>query len=319
MNVFEHLGLPANHRTGKFITQHVKNFDEVPDSKKAWPLFAQIKKDGVYALVVKTSHGTKIFSRTGKHYTNIDNLEKKIDDYEHGHVHGMDNAVYIAELCNTCCSLEKLSGMVNPNRKKELDEKQGYLMKHTYLEYHDTLSLEAFKDGYSFVPYVERHFCLRCDLPSEFVALGLQVVNTEEEARSYAREAIADGEEGIVLKQYATGLSDWEAGHKGYRMMKIVRGVDYDLLCTGVEEGTGKYEVKLANLLFRWKDGKTVKCMLGKGWTHDMAEEMWNAYIDFDAPIGMTFQVYALQESSKGLLRLPKVGEARHDKDEPDI
>ena len=116
--------------------------------------------------------------------------------------------------------------------------------------------------------------------------------------------------------------------------MKKVRGVDYDLLCIGYEEGTGKYKGKVANLIFQWKDGKTIKCMLGKGWTHDMAEDMFkaiqvsqNIYSDFAArkavaglsPIGKIFQVYALEESSKGKLRLPKVGEQRHDKGQADV
>jgi ATP-dependent DNA ligase len=317
MNVFEHLGLQADHRKGQKITQHVKHIDEVPESKKPWPMYVQIKKDGVYALVAKTAHGTHIFSRTGKQYTNVEELEQEIDKYKHGY--GMDNAVYIAELCNPTCSLEELSGMVNPNRKKALTGDQLATMEHTYLEYHDAVSIEAFKNGYSPLPYVERYIWTVLHVPTCFTVLDLHVVNTEEEARVYANDVITDGEEGIVLKQYATtGFSDWEAGHKGYRMMKIVRGVDFDLLCVDTEEGTGKYAGKIANLHFQWKDGGIVQAMLGKGWTHDMAEDMFNN-LATDSPVGKIFQVYALQESSKGLLRLPKVGELRHDKTEPDV
>lgn len=60
--------------------------------------------------------------------------------------------------------------------------------------------------------------------------------------------------------------------------MKIVRGVSYDLECVGIEEGTGKYKGKVANLIFRWKEGKTVKAMLGKGWTHHDAKQMFENY-----------------------------------------
>jgi len=38
-----------------------------------------------------------------------------------------------------------------------------------------------------------------------------------------------------------------------------------------------------------------------------------------DSPVGKIFQVYALEESSKGKLRLGKVGERRFDKDEADV
>ena len=86
----------------------------------------------------------------------------------------------------------------------------------------------------------------------------------------------------------------------------------------------------MANLVFDWKGGETIKCMLGKGWTHDMAEEMFNVvnyakgvgmehYEHKDSPVGKIFQVYALEESSKGKLRLAKVGEQRFDKHTPDV
>ena len=108
-------------------------------------------------------------------------------------------------------------------------------------------------------------------------------------------------------------------------MMKIVKQVSYDLECIGVEEGEGKYKGKVANLIFRWKDGQTVKAMLGEGWTHQDASDMFEHYIsDLTfahsyglklGPVGKVYKVYALQESSKGKLRLPKVGERRFDKE----
>jgi ATP-dependent DNA ligase len=136
---------------------------------------------------------------------------------------------------------------------------------------------------------------------------------------------ISGGEEGIVIIDLD---ANWVAGHKGWRKMKKVRGVDYDLTCIGYEEGTGKYAGKVANLIFNWKDGTTIKCMLGKGWTHDMAEAMFSAIeyshmpntgIHPNDPRGSIFQVYALEESSKGKLRLAKVGEKRHDKNKADV
>jgi len=95
-------------------------------------------------------------------------------------------------------------------------------------------------------------------------------------------------------------------------MMKIVKQVSYDLECIGVEEGEGKYKGKIANLLFKWKDGQTIKAMLGEGWTHQDAKDMWESPSTY---IGKVYKVYALQESSKGKLRLPKVGERRFDKE----
>lgn len=316
MNVFQFIGEDEDLRTGNKVTQHVKHYDEVPDNKKSFPVYVQVKKDGVYAMVVCMSYGTAIFSRTGKHLKNVAFLEKWLETAK------TEQAVYIAELCNDDCSLEQLSGMVNPNRKKPLDDEQEKLMAKSYLAFHDAISITGFKNGYSKMSYLERYSWMMSHLPIDARKLIITLVNSEEEADKYTREAIDLGEEGAVFKQHAAGMSDWQAGHKGYRMMKKVRGVDYDLLCIGVEEGKGKYAGKVANLLFRWKEDKIIKCMLGKGWTHDNAGEMWDNYKYgkmVDSPVGKIFQVYALQESSKGKLRLPKVGELRFDKTESDI
>lgn len=311
MNIFDFIG--GTPRTGQKVTQHVKHFDEVPDSKKVYPMYAQIKKDGVCALVVKLDDETRIFSRVGHEYTNCEDLCLRIQQYQHPE---MGSAVYVAELCNDDCSLEVLSGMVNPNRVKPLDDEQEELMSHCYLSFHDAIPLVAFKDGSSRLRYTERYEWLARNLPAEFDFIESWPIGDEEGVQAFTDWCIENGEEGAVFKQD----EDWQAGHKGYRSMKKVRGVDYDLLCIGVEEGKGKYTGLVANLLFRWKDGQEIKAMLGKGWTHDMAEEMWLKYITphSESPVGKIFQVYALQESSKGKLRLPKVGEQRFDKEESD-
>lgn len=326
--IFEFLGLPETHRKGQKITQHVKHFDEVPESKMTWPLIGQIKKDGVYALVAKVGYRVQIFSRTGKKLTNVSHLERYIENHEKRYM--IAPAVYIAELCCDDCALEVLSGIVNPNRKKDLSTDQKQLLPLMYLAYHDVIYHQAFKDGTSPIPYSKRLSWLRSSLTIDFKILDTTLLLNKEEVEKFAAEAIARGEEGVVLKRCLDEPFCWVAGHKGYRVMKKVRQIDYDLLCIGAEEGKGKYKGLVANLIFQWKDGNTIKCMLGKGWTHEMAEEMWNYYTygehigmrehnHKDGPVGKIFQVYALQESSKGKLRLPKVGELRHDKCESDI
>lgn len=322
-DIFEFLGLPAGHRTGNKITQHVKHVDEVPASKKTYPMLGQVKKDGVYAMVVRLpTFETAIFSRTGKMFTNTEALIDAIYFYN---LTGMPSQVYIAELCNNQCSLETLSGIVNPNRVKPLSKEQKDILKHCYLSYHDVIPIDDFIKGKCRITYKNRYDWLFDNLPEEFDILSLYEVHDALHCDWFFNGLVSTGEEGVVFKQDL----DWVAGHKGYRMMKKVRGVDYDLLCVGWEEGKGKYKGLIANLIFKWKGNKEIKCMLGKGWTHEDAKDMYQTIKHIEAglydtslngsPVGKIFQVYALQESSKGKLRLPKVGELRIDKDEPDI
>lgn len=303
-NVFEFFGLPKGHRPIGKVVQLVKHYDEVPDSRKSFPLIGQVKRDGVFAMQVSYQGRHAIFGRTGLQLTNVSHV---IRDH-------LPDGVYIAELTCNLMSLEQLSGCVNPNRVEPLSEDMACKSKFFQMEYHDFITVPRFIEGNSTRRYTDRYTELS-ELVGKSNCLPYYIIVCENELQGFADECIQRNEEGAVFKQD----TDWEAGHKGWRSMKIVRGVSYDLECTGYEEGTGKYAGKVANLLFRWKDGKTIKSMLGKGWTHDDAEDLfYSAEAGISTPVGKIFKVVALQESSKGVLRLPKVREQRHDKQSAD-
>jgi ATP-dependent DNA ligase len=322
MNIFEFLELPKEHRKlDNKVTQLVKHWDEVVEKHKTGKEFAtQIKRDGVCSLTVIKDGKVAIFSRTGKQFSSVGSLISRVDSLR------MLDGVYMGEiwLDKSLCSLEKLSGIVNPNRVNLLDSDSELLSQKLKLSFFDLVSIESFKKGTSSDSFDKRHSKLVCRKECSLSNPNIDVLTCtyargEDAIDSILIKAVAYGEEGIVIRDPQAG---WEAGHKGWRVMKMVCRVDYDLRCIGWEEGTGKYKGKVANLIFEWKGGKTIKAMLGKGWTHNMAKEMFDSTklgsLEED-PIGKIFQVYALEESSKGKLRLPKVGEQRFDKEEADV
>lgn len=325
MNIFEFLG--SEPRDIKKVTQLVKHWDEVTEKNKKNKTFSvQVKADGVCSIVVVKDLEVKIFSRTGKEFSNMQTVIKNLPELPDG--------VYLGEVHvpKHIASLEEVSGLVNPNRVNLLTDLQvrvTWSFKFMFFDYIDTESFIAGKCPTSFVDRMNN----LCEIlgvstnsnsmyPIELthfisVCPGRQVDSEETILALYKLATNAHGEEGIVIRD---AKSNWLAGHKGFRAMKLVRGVDYDLLCIDVEEGTGKYEGKIANLIFKWEGNKTVKAMLGKGWTHVMAEDMYNNIKSgTSTPVGKIFQVTALEESSKGKLRLPKVGEERFDKLKADI
>lgn len=325
MNVFEFLGLEVDHRATNKVVQLVKHFDDVNKKadegiyhkKVSFPMYAQVKKDGVFAMMVVTGRGIGVFGRTGKRLQSCERIVNEVrnsDKYPVG--------VYIAELCSDDCSLEVLSGIVNPNRVNELDHEQTLISGGMKMFYHDYLSLDEFIKGYSIRRYYERWIALYSRLPIDANILSLETIEDEKQLRDYAEHMIDCGHEGAVFKQDV----EWLAGAKDWHMMKIVRGIHVDLECIGWEEGTGKYAGKVANLLFRYKNNLTVTAMLGKGWSHNDARNMYEQLKHIEAGgqfpnhyIGQVFHVYGLQESSKGIIRLPKVSELRHDKCKPDF
>tara|TARA_R110000851_G_scaffold244874_6_gene397659 strand:- start:4402 stop:5370 length:969 start_codon:yes stop_codon:yes gene_type:complete len=320
MNIFEYLGLSANHRKENKVTQLVKHWDEVVDKNKQGKNYiVQTKRDGVCSLTIILKGKVAMFSRTGKLFTNTSALVKRIVSLN------LPDGVYMGELWvpKDVCSLEQLSGIVNPNRVNEVKDKT--IPRHLRVSFFDLVSVQQFISGVSYNPFRLRSAELRKLIgdathqqPANGIdALKIHNVKTEKDIDRHLEYLVYYGEEGLVIRDLD---ANWEAGHKGWRSMKKVRHVDYDLKCIGWEEGTGKFKNKVANLIFEWKAGNTIKAMLGRGWTHEMAEKMFMGIQHMDVnPVGKIFQVYGLEESSKGKLRLPKVGEKRFDKDTPDV
>lgn len=314
MNIFEFLGLDEDHRTKPVML--VKHRDEVPDSKLTFPVYGQVKRDGIFSAVVVTTAGmVGIFGRTGKKLSNVEGLESRFRHFPAG--------VYFGELQSMAVDiyLEALSGVVNPNRTEPLDFIGQQIKDNLYIDFFDMLTIKAFTEGKTDVTFLKRHdaLCRRLEphLVGHDAILPVTPCLNEQEVEAFAKLHIDAGREGAVFKLDC----DYEAGHKGFRQTKIVRMVSYDLTCIGWEEGKGKYKGKVANLIFKWKGGKTVKAMLGRGWTHEDAAQMYHDIKhggDLNV-IGKIFAVKALQESSKGVLRLPKAGELRHDKEVPDV
>lgn len=333
MNIFEFIGLPANHRPKNKVFQLVKHFAEVNPKHEegilhkrvVFPMLGQVKRDGIFAAVVIRKGGDcAIFGRTGEQLTNVEGLEWYYSWlYERGHV---ASGVYLGELCSDQCSLEVLSGVVNPNRVNELSDEQLDIKRTLYVAFFDSLQLSEFVYGSSSLPYYRRYREMAEQLIATEVVLDVVEIKDEAALFEFADRMIALGHEGAVFKQdvgYIAGAKDWH-------QMKVVRKYEVDLECIGWEEGTGKYTGHVANLLFRFKDGKKVKAMLGKGWSMKDACYMFQTITgtkgeqpetrDWMQPVGKIFRVYGLQPSSKnGVIRLPKVGDLRWDKTEADF
>lgn len=300
--------------------QLVKHMDEVTEKNIKYPLIGQLKYDGVYCLLVSIGSELQLFSRVGKPLY-MENLKGFMD----GQLCNLSDGVYIGELCADELSLEVLSGYVSPNRKKPWDDVGTHKVGELgYIVFHDCLTIDELLDGHSSRGYANRE----SQLFSELDLVGLynyrvrgKLVFNREQADAYAEDLIQRGHEGAVFK---TPNADWEAGHKGYRAMKIVRGIPpLDLRCVGVVYGKGKRTGQIAALRFTMH-GNEFNADLGKGWTDERRIALTNDYENRDLfadsnPVGKIWELKALQYSSTGkALRLPKVVRVREDKETPD-
>ena len=302
--------------------QLVKHIDDVPVNKIVYPMWGEIKYDGVFCAVVLGEFQHDAVSRTGKlFYTAVNELlYPYIPKHSSGHV-------VIGELINKHCSLEVLSGLVNPNRVNPWTDEERELMNGVDYIVHDVLTFGEVIAGFSPIMYRDRSDRLMRLSANVCIAEG-KMLHSQAEFDMYAQEIIAAGGEGIVGKNLHAG---YEAGHKGWRVVKKVRDLHVDLKCLDVQTGKGKRTGQIAKLQFMYK-GKLFWADLGEGWTDEKRAQLTERWVDCvtcpeapycntclrDNPIGKVFHVKALQESSKGVLRLPKVMEMRIDKTEED-
>lgn len=292
--------------------QLVKHYDQIPKSKLTWPCRVEKKYDGVYCALVADGVFLRTLSRTGKEFYGgliaalaNDPVVLNIET----------NMVAICELINPLVSLEELSGLVNPNRVNNWTDLEFDVMHDgAKLIVHDYIHIDAFFNGFCAVPFWERLQDLQYTFPDESRAEGFTCIS-EENMFAFADKVIADGGEGIVRKELDAA---WEAGHKGWRATKIVRGVSYDLEAINVKFGEGKRTGRIAAIQFLLND-KPFWADLGKGWDDAQREALTHEFLlDRKNVVGKIFKVKALQISSKGVLRLPKVEEMRIDKFDQD-
>lgn len=292
--------------------QLVLHYDEANHKLMKWPAWAEQKEDGVWCGLVKAPAGTvgpdevAFFSRTGNEfYHELETLDLQDVVYNAG------TGLYIAELVNPVLSLEELSGLVSTNRVKPWTGVEYEAMKHCRMRYHDYIPLDDLLQGHCTMWHRGRRAVLLDRIPVEHVIPGM-LVHDEGQWKSFVDKHIALGHEGAVRKETE---GDWVAGHKGYRVTKEVRGIDLDLRCIGVcLEGKGKRAGTLSKIYVSYK-GKKVGCDLGKGWTDEKRAALLFEYrVDPSSVVGKVWHIHALQEGSKGSLRLPKAMSRRIDK-----
>ena len=91
-----------------------------------------------------------------------------------------------------------------------------------------------------------------------------QIVANLEEARTLFERYLAEGQEGIILKD-SMGL--WE-NKRSRGQIKFKGELECDLKIVGIQEGTGKYVGKIGAYICESEDG-ILKCDVGSGFKDD--------------------------------------------------
>lgn len=322
-NIYEVLGKVETWRSQFF--QLVKDWGEVTVQKykQEFPYQLEWKYDGNYAaVVVQGGECLGVFSRQGKPFNNIDKLGKQM-------AKAKKDGVYMAEVYveKQVAHLQKFAACISPFRKRALTGPEQAIVDAAKLALFDYVTIEEFLEldgkrstGFSPLPQDERRARLLksvrkvVDKFDNIHLTKMVIVEDDETLQAYAAAAITQGAEGVVIKSVR---HPWDAGHKNYYWMKIVKEVEYDLECVGYVEGKGKFEGAVGTLQFRFKDGKTIGAGPGTGWDMDSLTELCkSAKKDKKGktPVGQIFRVGGLEDSSEGSIRNSKFYDTREDK-----
>lgn len=273
-----------------------------------FPLLASEKLDGVFCLArynpdyENPDEKVTIYSRTGEVYTSMEHLKEDLRRMLYQT--GTDFIIFEAYVKGV--SQPTISGWCRDTKNQHLELKAFM---------HDCLSLDEF-NGKLDTPYIERLSFLEEEMengcyPNLYVCYTWWI-NTPADLERNTRKILADGGEGIVLREPD---APYCPGKRNATMIKVKQGVSFDLKVVVLEEGKGKYKGMVGKLICRWKNGESIK--VGSGLNDTQRKDWWTEFA-YDDIVGKIVQIDAMAVSSKGKLREPIFKGIRYDKTEGD-
>lgn len=242
-------------------------------------LYIQKKSDGIFSYIIKQKDTVKLLTRVGSEWqsnTLTEDLkylpnnivlvgEALIKDGEREMARQKGNGLInsFIKRFNTADSLqEKIDKASEKAKTKLLDKLSENLAEWTYTDKHmvfevwDILTVEEFEQWYSKRPYSRRLTELEYTIP-KINSLKISIIETEivyskEDIDTFIARMYVEGNEGGVIKTPTLLFQNKTSKEQ----IKIKAELDCDLLCIGVEEGTGKYEGMIGSLICESSCGK---------------------------------------------------------------
>jgi hypothetical protein len=177
----------------------------------------------------------------------------------------------------------------------------------------DLVPLDFFRTGQCLLSYEERLKLLGTESHGHVNPAHTSTVRSMEEAQELYQQKLAEGEEGLVLKDPRGPWEDKRVKHQ----VKMKAELEADLRVTGVVPGTGKYKGKIGSLMVESVDG-VVKSAVGTGL--DDEERSWDPKEFLGKIVSVKYNAL-IDDKKTGhkSLFLPVFMEIRDDKKEADV
>jgi hypothetical protein len=284
--------------------------------KIKFPAYAQMKMDGMRFNAIVRDGKCEFRSRNGKEILLLGNLEQEFIALA-----GSVDCVFDGELLVMLegdyqfADRQTGNGILNKANKGTISAEQAALVHATVW---DLIPYVQFVDGYCGTPYSERYATLQAIISKQKAEnkkiwnVTSTIVQTLEEAQEIFQGYLAEGFEGIILKD---GNGVWE-DKRAKHQIKFKGELECDLKIVAIEEGTGKYAGMLGAIVCESSDGK-IKVNVGSGFT-DAHRKTLGADI-MGKIVAVKYNARISNRQQEESLFLPVFIELRTDKTEADM
>lgn len=291
-------------------------FEQKLVDKINFPAYAQMKMDGMRFNAIVRDGKVEFRSRNGKEINLLGNLEA-----EFAAMAGDVDCVFDGELLvmfeddHQFADRQTGNGILNKANKGTISEAEAKLV---HASVWDVIPFAYFADGHCPVPYAKRFSTLqdliiKSDQKNKRIWLvSSQIVETLEDAQELFQSYLADGYEGIILKDGSGVWEDKRAKHQ----IKFKGELECDLKIVAVVEGEGKAAGMLGAIICESADG-IVQVNVGSGFKDSQRKQYWSENI-VDKIVAIKYNMRSKNKTGDESLFLPVFVEIRDDKDVAD-
>jgi hypothetical protein len=287
-------------------------FEQKLVDKISFPAYAQMKMDGMRFNAIVRDGKCEFRSRNGKQILLLGNLEQEFISLA-----GSVDCVFDGELLvmlegdHQFADRQTGNGILNKANKGTISAEQAALVHATVW---DLIPYVQFVDGYCGTPYAKRYSTLEAIISKQKSAgkkiwnVTSTIVQTLEEAQEIFQGYLAEGYEGIILKD---GNGVWE-DKRAKHQIKFKGELECDLKIVAIEEGTGKYAGMLGAIVCESSDGK-IKVNVGSGFNDAHRKNLGKEILD--KIVAIKYNSRIKNKLGDESLFLPIFVEIRDDKD----
>lgn len=250
----------------------------------------EVKLDGVRVLAVVNGINCTLYSRNGKQFENFPQIQEAIELHRGAFHHGLASSgrfVLDGEIVG-----ESFQALMKQAQRKS-DAKTEGMVYHIF----DIIPFDSFEEGYYNAQQYKRIDVLNraasvinetdCLRIMNGLDVDLDTSEGHDQLRRFANEAVAQGFEGIMIKDIG---APYECRRSSF-WMKWKPTITVDLEIIGFEEGTGRNRGRLGAIICEGVDNeRRIRVNVGSGFSDSDRTEYWNAR---DRLLGNSIEIQA--------------------------